>query len=182
MTTKELLHDVKDVHIFTLAAISATNTGVLDTFRSESAGFLVDVMAGNFSGSVGVALSLQESDASGSGFAVPPTPMFVEWFQDGVPGYPDNVAGAWVPLAQAYMNIAITLNPLTLQHVNFQGHMYTCSYVNGQHRYILLNMAPIGAPTNVVSICGLLNSPTETTLKAFRNYPYAADFPSITFP
>lgn len=181
MTTKELIHVVKGVHVFTPAAISATTTATLDTFRAESAAFLVDIMGGNFGASVGVALTLQESDASGSGFTAVAN-MFVEWAMDGIAGYPDNTGGIWVPQPMAYMSAPVSLNPMTLQHANFQGHIFTVSYVNGQHRYLNLNLAPVGAPTNMVVVQGLLNSLTETLNKTFHNYPVPADFPSIAFP
>ncbi len=163
MPTKELAHVTFPRHVMTPGFISAINTNALDMLNYESALFYCDIANGNFGPGIGVTLTMQEADLStGPWTAVDAS--FTEWFQDGVPGNAD-ISNQWTPAVPGHGG------PLTLSNVIFDAHVYVCSYVGGLHRYLRMNVAPIGAPTETIAILAVLDSPRETKPRSFTNYP-----------
>ncbi len=126
MATKELTHTNIFKHIYEAAAAVTAVTAAFDTGLpfpvranpaippglpgstyvgtggnqyAEAVALLSDIASGNLGAGVTVTLQLQESDAVGSGTFTNVDPLYCEWFQDGVPGYPSGVPGSqiWTP-------------------------------------------------------------------------------------
>lgn len=162
MTSRENAHSILPRYLLAPGAISATNTGGFDTLNAESAMICYQIAPANFGAAIGATLTLQESDALASGYTAV-DPMFVEWFQNGVPG--NVVAGVWTPGVPGYTGaLAVIGTGLDASFV------YSVSYVGGQHRYIRLNVALTGAPTNQVAALGMLGNPRATVGRIFTNY------------
>ena len=98
--------------------------------------------------------------------------MYVEWFQDGVPGYLAlGTPNVWTPQIPGNVpqsgSAALVLNGAPLEN-----HTYAMSYVGGQHRFIRMNIAIAGVVLNVVSVVGALSKMLETYGRLFTNWQY----------
>lgn len=174
MTSREVAHVTLPRHLLVPQVITALNSAAFDTLGAESASILIDLGGGNIAAAP-VTFTLQEGDTS-TGPWTTVDPYFAEWFQDGVPGNVSGVAGSqvWVKSMPGFGG-ALTINT----EANITNKTYSVSYVGGLHRYIRLNVADAGSPSNLIAVLGLLGNPRATAGLVFNNYPTPADFPSI---
>lgn len=195
MPTKEMLHRDVYKHLFTAAVATNTSTAALDLALpllmqsgnvfagssigntgnqyAEAAALIADVSGPtSLTAAITLTLTPQEADASGGPWNAI-DPMYIEWFQDGVPGGPSGSAGTAVWNPQIPGNVPQTYPAaLVLNGAPLESHVYACSYVGGQHRFIRLNLAIAGAVLNVVSVMGALSVLSETYGRLFTNWQY----------
>ena len=168
MPTKESLHVDLSRHVLVPQAIAALDTTALDLLNYEAGSLIVDIAAGNLSASAYATLTPYEADVSTGPWTAIDN-LYIEWFQDGVPGQLTGALGSqvWTPSTPGGSGALVLAT-----EVGVTNHTYGFSYVGGQHRYIRLHCVPTGSPTNLIAIVGLVGSPRETAPKVFTNFVY----------
>jgi hypothetical protein len=152
MTTREIAHEIKVVHLKDQTAVtSATQTtSTLDTIGYEAAMIVWDISVWAGAGSTWTP-SLQESDTDFSGAAVPDVNQ--EWFLNGVSvGY-----GA--------------ANAPVVSDANTDQCTIGVSYVAGTKRYLQGVLTLVSSPTTMIAVpLGILARKRELGVKAYSNW------------